>query len=175
MKVFVALLFTTLVAASQASYLSSAWSYDNGLNSWNGHLGGYPYANGLSAGWPATSVYGGLYGGHKTVVQANLGHNAYPYAGAWSGAGWPTTSVYGGLYGGLYGGHKTVVQANLGHEATYPWGQPWGTYGAGVYGGAWGHHGLAQTVVPVSKQIAATPGSVHVAAVPVGGEKVVVV
>ncbi|KAL1398282.1 hypothetical protein pipiens_009097 [Culex pipiens pipiens] len=142
MKVFVALLFTTLVAASQASYLPSAWSYNNGLNSWNGHLGGYPYAPGLSAGWPATSVYGGLYGGHKTVVQANLGHNAYPYAGAWSGAGWPTTSVYGGLYGGLYGGHKTVVQANLGHEATYPWGQPWGTYGAGVYGGAWGHHGL---------------------------------
>ncbi|XP_001842061.2 uncharacterized protein LOC6031229 [Culex quinquefasciatus] len=173
MKVFVALLFTTLVAASQASYLPSAWSYD--LNSWNGHLGGYPYASGLSAGWPATSVYGGLYGEHKTVFQANLGHNAYPYAGAWSGAGWPTTSVYGSLYGGLYGGHKTVVQANLGHETPYPWGQPWGTYGAGVYGGAWGHHGLAQTVVPVSKQIAATPGSVHVAAVPVGGEKVVVV
>ncbi|KAL1374267.1 hypothetical protein pipiens_000773, partial [Culex pipiens pipiens] len=111
----------------------------------------------------------------KTVVQANLGHNAYPYAGAWSGAGWPATSVYGGLYGGLYGGHKTVVQANLGHEAAYPWGQPWGTYGAGVYGAGWGHHGLAQTVVPVSKQIAATPGSVHVAPVPVGGEKVVVV
>ncbi|XP_039450938.1 shematrin-like protein 1 [Culex pipiens pallens] len=177
MKIFVALLFTTLAVASQASYLPSAWPYANGLNSWNnwnGHVG-YPYASGLSASWPAASVYGGLYGGHKTVVQANLGHNAYPYAGAWSGAGWPATSVYGGLYGGLYGGHKTVVQANLGHEAAYPWGQPWGTYGAGVYGAGWGHHGLAQTVVPVSKQIAATPGSVHVASVPVGGEKVVVV
>lgn len=223
MKVFVALLFATLAVASQASYLQSAWPYTNDWNSWNGHQA-YPYASGLSAGWPTTSAYGGLYGGHKTVVQANLGHSAYPYAGsvygglygaqktvvqanlghnayagAWSGAGWPTTSVYGGLYGGqktvvqanlghsaypyagawsgagvyggLYGGHKTVVQANLGHETAYPW----GTYGAGVYGGAWGHHGLAQTVVPVSKQIAATPGSVHVAPVPVGGEKLVVV
>ncbi|XP_055548694.1 uncharacterized protein LOC129732159 [Wyeomyia smithii] len=43
------------------------------------------------------------------------------------------------------------------------WGLPWGSYGAG-----WGHSGLVKSVVPVGNQIAATPGSLHVAPVPLG-------
>ncbi|XP_029727635.2 uncharacterized protein LOC115265826 [Aedes albopictus] len=142
--------------------------------------------------WPA---YGGLYG--KSVVSAwPYGHDGWNngWGNGWNNAaGWNTWNNgwnswnndghgwYGYPYGAAgawspahYGGHKTVVQANLG-KAAYPWGLPWGTYGAGVHGWT-GHHGgyLPTTVVPVSKQVAATPGSVHVAAVPVGGEKVVV-
>ncbi|KAL9707256.1 hypothetical protein quinque_010774 [Culex quinquefasciatus] len=148
--------------------------YGKGLAQRYGPVASYPgYQAGVYGGLP---VYGNAWGYSAPVVGA-YGNTKLIDNGLWNygGYGYGHTNKYWLLYGGLYGGHKTVVQANLGHETPYPWGQPWGTYGAGVYGGAWGHHGLAQTVVPVSKQIAATPGSVHVAAVPVGGEKVVVV
>ncbi|XP_053692461.1 uncharacterized protein LOC128740909 [Sabethes cyaneus] len=87
---------------------------------------------------------------------------AYPYAKSWSSA-WPAASLYNG-WDGQYG---------LGLNKVNSWGLPWGTYGAdhGAYG--WGHPGLVKTVVPVAKQIAATPGSLHIAPVPLGPEKVV--
>ncbi|XP_001654945.2 uncharacterized protein LOC5573909 [Aedes aegypti] len=120
----------------------SAWPY--GHNYWNnGWNNGW---NTWNNGWNSWNNDGhGLYGG-------------YPYAGAWSPA--------------YYGGHKTVVQANLGKP--YAYGLPWGSYGAGVHGWTGHHGGYLPSVVPVSKQVAATPESVHVAAVPVGAQKVVV-
>ncbi|KAL1391505.1 hypothetical protein pipiens_012349 [Culex pipiens pipiens] len=96
---------------------------------------------------------------------------AWPYAaagwnsGAWNTVGvlpyansWSYPSVYNnGWNNGWNGGLVTKVN-------------PWGlSYGAG-----WGYHGLAaRSVVPVEKQIAATPGSLDISPVPVGGERFV--
>ncbi|XP_055635399.1 uncharacterized protein LOC129775126 [Toxorhynchites rutilus septentrionalis] len=81
-------------------------------------------------------------------------------AKSWSPA-WPVASQWNNGWNGYYGG---VNKLNS-------WGLPWAGYGAGAYG--WGSHGLAHTVVPVSKQIASTPGSLHVAPVPLDGVKAV--
>ncbi|XP_055644919.1 uncharacterized protein LOC129780564 [Toxorhynchites rutilus septentrionalis] len=113
-----------------------------------------PTAWPLSVGWNSWNGLGGL------NAWDNHGIAAYPYAKSWS-AGWPVASQWNNGWNGYYGG---VDKLNS-------WGLPWAGYGAGAYG--WGHHGLAKTVVPVAKQIASTPGSLHVAPVPIGGEKVV--
>ncbi|XP_065083718.1 uncharacterized protein LOC135705794 [Ochlerotatus camptorhynchus] len=144
MKSFIALVIASLTVAAQGSYLPTintaavAWPYSSARNSWNG--------------W---NTWDNQHHHDDGLV-------AYPYVNDWSSA--PVASAYGPS--GLYG-HKTVVQENLGGHA-YPWGLPWGTYGAGGYGG---HHGWGKSVVPVSKMIAATPGSLHVAPVPVGGKE----
>ncbi|KXJ80800.1 hypothetical protein RP20_CCG023445 [Aedes albopictus] len=133
--------------------------------------------------WPA---YGGVYG-QSAVSAWPYGHDGWNNAAGWNtwNNGWNSWNDDGhGWYGYPYAaasawspanyGHKTVVvEANLGKTA-YPYGLPWGTYGAGAQGWTGHHGGYLPTVVTVSKQVAATPGSVHVAAVPVGGEKVVV-
>ncbi|XP_055588887.1 uncharacterized protein LOC129741204 [Uranotaenia lowii] len=151
MKVIFALIVVSLAVLSHASYLpsTSVWPYSNGdWNSWNS----WNNWNGLNT-WTGSHL--GLTGGYPSSYYNNL---------------WTSPSLYDG---GLYGGHKTVVQTNV-VNGGYPWEQPWGTYGAGVYGwGGYSHHGYAKTVVPVEKQVAATPGSVHVAPVPVDGVKVV--
>ncbi|XP_055591973.1 uncharacterized protein LOC129743803 [Uranotaenia lowii] len=87
----------------------------------------------------------------------------------WNALGFPYTEWPSYAYGGPYG-YKTVVQANWGKPG-YPWsGYPWSAYGAAGYYG-WGPYGKA--VVPVDKMVAATPGSLHIAPVPVGGIKAV--
>ncbi|XP_058814656.1 uncharacterized protein LOC131678492, partial [Topomyia yanbarensis] len=141
-------------------------------NGWNDHsLAAYPYAKSWPSTWQVTPQIA-----------------AYPYAKSWSSA-WPAASLYNG-WNGYYS------EANKAHSWGLPlesygagwgyqnlakvvapvkinsWGLPWENYGAGA--NDWGYqHGLVKTVVPVSKQIAATPGSVFVAPVSVGGEKVV--
>ncbi|XP_019539918.2 shematrin-like protein 2 [Aedes albopictus] len=162
MKFFIAFLALAL-AAAEAGYAPAA----------------VPVATSV---WPAYGVYG------KGAVSAwPYGHDGWNNAAGWNtwNNGWNSWSDdghssygYPGYAAGAWSpanyGHKTVVvHANSGKTA-YPYGLPWGTYGAGVHGWTGHHGGYLPTIVPVSKQVAATPGSVHVAAVPVGGEKVVV-
>ncbi|XP_055634880.1 uncharacterized protein LOC129774871 [Toxorhynchites rutilus septentrionalis] len=109
----------------------------------------------LPTAWPQSVLWNNWSGWNGLNAWDNHGIAAYPYAKSWSAAGWPV----GGMDN--YGGMDKLNSRGL----------PWAGYGAGVYG--WGHHGLAKTVVPVAKQIASTPGSLHVAPVPIGGEKVV--
>ncbi|EDS39279.1 conserved hypothetical protein [Culex quinquefasciatus] len=103
-------------------------------------------------------------GSYLPSVWSNTGLNSWNSVNTWPSAAWPVASVYGGLnsWNGLYG----TTKANS-------WGLPL-TYSAGVYGGVWGYPGHAQTVVPVSKQVAATPGSFDISPVPVGGERLLV-
>ncbi|EAT46603.1 AAEL002180-PA [Aedes aegypti] len=148
MKVFIAIIALTLTVASQASYVPEA---------------AYPSWPVSTSVWPPYGVYGkGLYNAwpHANVAAWN-GHS---YVNSWSPEWAPSYGYDNGLYG-----HK-VNSLN----SAYSWGLPWETYGnaAGVYG--WGHKGGYLSSVPVSKQIAATPGSFHVAPVPVGGEKLIV-
>ncbi|KXJ74482.1 hypothetical protein RP20_CCG013573 [Aedes albopictus] len=150
MKVFSAIITLTLAVASQASYISEPT---------------YPSWPVSTSVWPSYGVYGkGLYNNNAWQHANSAAWNGHSsYVNSWS----PAWSQYNGYDNGLYGHNINVLKSE------YPWGQPWGTYrNAGVYG--WGHHGGYLSSVPVSKQIAATPGSVHVAPVPVGGEKLIV-
>ncbi|KXJ69785.1 hypothetical protein RP20_CCG025835 [Aedes albopictus] len=139
MKVFITIIALTLAVASQASYISEA-----------------PYASWpvSTSVWPSYGVYGkGLYNNAWPYAKSDA-WNTHSYINSWS----PAWSQYYGSDNGLYGHNVNVL------KSAYSWGQPWGTYGnAGVHG--WGNHGGYLSSVPVSKQIAATPGSVHVAPV----------
>ncbi|KXJ69781.1 hypothetical protein RP20_CCG025831 [Aedes albopictus] len=135
MKIFITIIALTLAVATQASYISEAPH-----PSW-------PVSTSV---WPSYGVYGkGLY--NNAWQHANsAAWNAHSYVNSWS----PAWSQYNGYDNGLYGHNVNAW------KSAYPWGQPWGTYG-NARGYGWGHHG-GYLSVPVSKQIAATPGSVHV-------------
>ncbi|XP_065083679.1 uncharacterized protein LOC135705754 [Ochlerotatus camptorhynchus] len=153
MKVFIAIFALTLAVASQASYIPEEASYPS-----------WPVSS--TSVWPSNGIYAqGAYNAWPHTTAANW--NAQPYVNSWSASAWsPAASIYNN---GLYG-HKTANVAN----AAYPWGQPWGTYGAGapVYG--LGYNGGYLSSVPVSKQIAVTPSSYHVSPFSVGGQKLIV-
>ncbi|XP_058447641.1 uncharacterized protein LOC131428023 [Malaya genurostris] len=165
MKVFIAIFVVTLAVSTIGSYVPNAgW---NSWNSWNDHslignsyaqswapqISAYPYAKSWSSAWPAASLYNdwnGYHGGVNKIQSWGLPLESY-------GSGWRYQNLA-----------KVAAPVTVNS-----WGLPWGSYGTGAYG--WGHHqGLIKTVVPVSKQIAATPGSIHVAPVPVDVEKVIV-
>ncbi|XP_065083678.1 uncharacterized protein LOC135705753 [Ochlerotatus camptorhynchus] len=156
MKLFIAVIALTLAVASQASYIPEVASYPS-----------WPVSS--TSVWPSNGIYAqGAYNAWPQTTAASW--NAQPYVNSWSASAWsPAASIYNN---GLYG-HKTVVQANVA-KAAYPWGQPWGTYGAGapVYG--LGYNGGYLSSVPVSNQIAVTSGSYHVAPVSVGGHQLIV-
>ncbi|XP_062552623.1 shematrin-like protein 2 [Armigeres subalbatus] len=168
MKIFITLLALAVVAA-EAGYAPTAVPVSTSV--WppygvygKGSLAAWPYAyngwnNGWNNGWKNgwNNEWNSWNNGWNSWNAGAHGVYGYPNAGAWSNA---------------YLGHNTVVQANWGKAL--PYGLPWGTYGAGVNGWTGLHGGYLPTAVPVSKQVAATPGSVHVAAVPVGGGKLVI-
>ncbi|XP_029727607.1 uncharacterized protein LOC115265804 [Aedes albopictus] len=120
MKTFIAFLIASLAVTVQGSYLPAATTTVVAASP----TSAWPYSTAWNSwnGWNKWNDYQPHYQQHGLV--------AYPsYAQDWS----PAYGVYGG-------GHKTEVQANLGgHAASYPWGLPWGSFGAGYAGNfGWG-------------------------------------
>nr|XP_029727641.1 uncharacterized protein LOC115265833 [Aedes albopictus] len=115
MKAIFALVIASLAVAAHGSYLPATTAVVTGATA------AWPYNAGWNSwnGWNDWNNWNGYYNQHHGLV-------GYPYAQDWS----PTHGLYG---------HKTVVQANLGGHASYPWGLPWGSYGAGYAGNyGWG-------------------------------------